>query len=183
MTRRFSPLALAVALALAAVGASASAAGQVKAPPTRHTFALGASDFLLDGKPLQIIGCEMHPSRIPAEYWVHRIRMAKAMGCNTISVYIFWNAHEREEAVFDFRTGNNDIARFIRSVQDEGLWAIVRPGPYVCAEWDFGGLPPYLLKDPLLRVRSLYPTYMKAAERYLARLAAEIRPLLVTRGG
>lgn len=183
MTPRCSSLALAVALALTAVGASASAAGQAKATPTRHTFALGASEFLLDGAPLQIIGCEMHPSRIPAEYWVHRIRMAKAMGCNTISVYIFWNAHEREEGVFEFRAGNRDIARFIRSVQDEGLWAIVRPGPYVCAEWDFGGLPPYLLKDPLLRVRSLYPTYMNAAERYLARLAAEIRPLLVTRGG
>jgi hypothetical protein len=125
----------------------------------------------------------MHPARIPAEYWPHRIRMARAMGCNTIAAYIFWNYHEPEEGTFDFTTGNHDLARFLKIAQDEKLWVILRPGPYVCAEWDFGGLPPYLLKDPELRVRSLYPRYMQAAERYMARLAEVVRPLLVTNGG
>jgi beta-galactosidase len=149
----------------------------------RHLFSLGASDFLLDGAPLEVISCEMHPARIPAEYWQHRIRMAKAMGCNTIAAYIFWNYHEPVEGQFDFATGNHDIARFVRTVQEEGLWVILRPGPYVCAEWDFGGIPPYLLRDPELKVRCLYPRYMQAAERYIERLAHVVRPLLVASGG
>jgi hypothetical protein len=165
-------------------GPSAQAAKPpVRRPAASHTFALGPTDFLLDGAPLQMLSCEMHPARIPAEYWQHRIRMAKAMGCNTIAAYIFWNYHEPEEGKFDFTTGNHDLARFLKITQEEKLWVILRPGPYVCAEWDFGGLPPYLLKDPELRVRSLYPRYMQAAERYMARLAEVVRPLLVTNGG
>jgi len=109
--------------------------------------------------------------------------MAKAMGCNAIAAYLFWNYHEVSEGKFDFTTGNRDVAKFVRTVQAEGMWMLLRPGPYVCAEWDFGGLPPYLLKDPELRVRSLYPRYMQAAERYMAALATVIKPLLVTRGG
>ena len=104
---------------------------------------------------MQIISCEMHPARIPAEYWAHRIRMAKAMGCNAIAAYIFWNYHEREEGVFDFTTGNRDLATFLRLAQKEDMWVLLRPGPYVCAEWDFGGIPSYLLSDPELKVRSL----------------------------
>ena len=110
-------------------------------PIAKHTFALGSTDFLLDGPPFQIIACELHPARIPAEYWRHRIRMAKAMGLNTIALYVFWNYQETAEGHFDFRTGNRDIARFVRLAQDEGMWVLLRPGPYVCAEWDFGGLP------------------------------------------
>lgn len=148
-----------------------------------HTFSLSPTDFLLDGKPLQMISCEMHPARIPVEYWPHRIQMAKAMGCNTVAAYIFWNYHETVEGTFDFTTTNHDLAKFFALVKDAGMWALLRPGPYVCAEWDFGGIPPYLLKDPELRVRSMYPRYMKAAERYMAALAVEIKPALVTRGG
>lgn len=151
--------------------------------PLRHTFKLGAADFLLDGAPFRIISCEMHPVRIPAEYWPHRIRMAKAMGCNTIAAYVFWNAHEEAEGRFDFATGNRDIAGFLKLAQAEGLWVLLRPGPYVCAEWDFGGLPPYFLKDPELRVRGLYPGYMNAVERYLAQLARVIRPAMIGEGG
>lgn len=153
------------------------------AVPAQHTFALGGDNFLYDGKPVQLISCEMHPARIPVEYWPHRIQMAKAMGCNTIAAYIFWNYHESTEGRFDFTTGNHDIAKFFKLVQAEGLHAIVRPGPYVCAEWDFGGIPPYLLKDPELRVRSMYPRYMQAAERYMAAFAKVIRPALITNGG
>ncbi len=148
-----------------------------------HTFTLGTDDFLLDGKPYQIIACEMHPARIPVEYWQHRIQMAKAMGCNTVAAYIFWNYHETIEGRFDFTTTNHDLAKFFQLVKTEGMLALLRPGPYVCAEWDFGGIPPYLLKDPELRVRGMYPRYMKAAERYMAQLAKVLTPALVTRGG
>ena len=119
-------------------------------PPQRHAFTLGGGDFLLDGRPFQIISGEMHPARIPVEYWRHRIRLAKAMGLNTIAMYVFWNYHETREGVFDFTSGNRDIAQFVHLAQEEGLWVLLRPG-YVCAEWDFGGIPPYLLADPELK--------------------------------
>src|SRR5258706_8220028 len=150
---------------------------------TKHSFSLGKNDFLLDGKPFQIISGEMHPARIPREYWRHRIRMAKAMGCNTIAVYIFWNYHETKPAVFDFKTENRDIAAFVRICQQEGLWVLFRPGPYVCAEWDFGGLPTYLLKTPDIKIRCMDKRYMKAVEGYIGHIAAEIKSLQCTNGG
>ena len=150
---------------------------------TKHTFAFGADEFLLDGRPFQIISGEVHPARIPEEYWRHRIQMAKAMGCNTISAYLFWNHHESREGIYDFRTGNRDISRFIATAAEEGMWVIIRPGPYVCAEWEFGGLPPYLLRHPEIKVRCMDPLYMKAVERYISRLADELRPYLITNGG
>ena len=152
------------------------------AEPVR-TFTLGKDDFLLDGKPYQFISCEMHPARIPVEYWQQRIQMAKAMGCNTVAAYIFWNYHETSEGRFDFATANRDLAKFFQLVKQEGMLAILRPGPYVCAEWDFGGIPPYLLKDPELRVRGLYPRYMQAAERYMAQLAKVLSSAFITHGG
>lgn len=94
-----------------------------------HRFTLGKQDFLLDGKPLQLISGEMHPARIPREYWRHRIRMAKAMGCNSIAAYIFWNYHETKPGVFDFKTGNHDIAEFVRICQQEGMWVLSAPDP------------------------------------------------------
>lgn len=149
----------------------------------KHTFSLGKEDFLLDGKPFQIMGGEMHPERIPSPYWRHRIQMAKAMGLNTIALYVFWNAHEQKEGRFDFKTGNLDTAAFVRICQEEGMWVLFRPGPYCCGEWDFGGIPPYLLKHRDLRIRCMDPRYIKSAGRYLARLAKEIKPLQVTQGG
>jgi beta-galactosidase len=153
------------------------------AQPAKHSFAFGGDEFLLDGKPFQIIGGEMHPGRIPAEYWRHRIQMAKAMGCNTVSAYLFWNHHEAREGIYDFHTGNRNISAFIATAAEEGMWVIIRPGPYVCAEWEFGGLPPYLLRYPELKIRCLDPVYMKAVERYISRLADELRPHLITNGG
>ena len=155
----------------------------VNAQKPKHTFKLGTSEFLLDGQPFQIISGEIHPARIPAEYWRQRIKMAKAMGCNTISAYIFWNYHESEEGVYDFSTWNHNIREFIKIVQEEEMWLILRPGPYVCAEWELGGIPPYLLRIPDIKLRCLDPRYMAAAERYIARLAEEIKPYLITKGG
>ena len=151
--------------------------------PAKHTFLLSATDFILDGQPFQIISGEMHPARIPAEYWRHRVQMAKAMGCNTIAAYIFWNYHESEEGIYDFTTGNHNLREFFKIVQEEGMWLIVRPGPYVCAEWEFGGIPPYLLRIPDIKVRCMDSRYMAAAERYISKLAEEIKPFMITRGG
>ncbi|MEP7236323.1 MAG: beta-galactosidase family protein [Ferruginibacter sp.] len=150
---------------------------------TKHSFTLSKTDFLLDGKPFQIISGEMHPARIPAAYWRHRIKMAKAMGCNTIAAYIFWNYHEQKEGVFDFTTENRNIAEFIKICQQEGMWVLLRPGPYVCAEWDFGGLPPYLLKYPDIKVRCMDARYMAATERYISELAKQVTDLQCVNGG
>jgi len=148
-----------------------------------HTFNLSKTDFLLDGKPFQIISGEMHPARIPVEYWRHRIQMAKAMGCNTIAAYVFWNYHESEPGKFDFQTENRNIAQFIHIAQEEGMWLILRPGPYVCAEWDFGGIPSYLLKIPDIKVRCMDPRYIESMDRYIKELANQVKDLQVTKGG
>lgn len=150
---------------------------------SRHSFVLAKKDFLLDGKPYQIISGEIHPARIPKEYWKHRIQMAKAMGCNTIAAYVFWNYHEQEEGKFDFTSENRDIAEFVKLVQAEGMWVLLRPGPYVCAEWEFGGLPPYLLRIPDIKVRCMDPRYMAAAERYIKALSEQVKALQITNGG
>jgi beta-galactosidase len=149
----------------------------------KHQFSLGKEYFLLDNKPFQIISGEMHPARIPHEYWRHRIQMAKAMGCNTIAVYVFWNYHETKEGGFDFKTGNKNIAEFIRICKQEGMWVLLRPGPYVCAEWDFGGLLVSLLKIPDIRIRCMDSRYMSAVTRYIRALSKEVAPLQCSNGG
>lgn len=153
------------------------------AQTVQHTFSFKQTEFLLDGKPFQMISGEIHPARVPAEYWRHRIQMTKAMGCNTISAYIFWNYHEIAEGVYDFNTWNRDLASFIKIVKEEGMWLILRPGPYVCAEWDFGGIPVYLLKYPDIKLRCMDKIYMKAVENYLDQLATVIKPYQITNGG
>src|SRR5580693_8311353 len=158
-------------------------AGQSPVKGQKHLFALGKHAFLLDGKPFQIISGEMHPARIPKAYWRHRIQMAKAMGCNTIAVYVFWNYLESAPGNFDLHTGNRDIAGFIRICMAEGMWVLLRPGPYVCGEWDFGGLPPYLLKIPDIKIRCMDDRYMAAVKRYITRLSKEILPLQCFLGG
>lgn len=155
----------------------------LSAQKAKHSFTFNADDFLLDGKPFQMISGEIHPARVPKEYWRHRIQMAKAMGCNTIAAYIFWNYHESTPGKFDFKTENRDIAQFVKIAQEEGMWVLFRPGPYVCAEWDFGGLPSYLLKIPDIKVRCMDARYMQAVERYINEMAKLIKPLLVTNGG
>jgi beta-galactosidase len=170
-------LVLLASLVMLASGPNASG----KSSP--HTFALGTNDFLLDGKPFQIRSGEIHPGRIPKEYWRQRIQMAKAMGLNTIAAYIFWNYHEVQEGRFDFKSDNRDLPEFFRIVQEEGMWVFLRPGPYCCAEYDFGGIPPYLLRSPDLKVRCLDPRYRAAAEQYCRALGKVIRPWQITQGG
>lgn len=152
------------------------------AQKAKHTFELGDSTFLLDGKPFVMISGELHYPRIPKEAWRHRMRMAKAMGLNTIGTYVFWNLHEPENGKYDF-SGNNDIAEFVKIAQEEGLWVVLRPSPYVCAEWEFGGYPYWLQNEKGLIVRSLEPKFIGAYENYLKEVAKQLVPLQVNHGG
>jgi beta-galactosidase len=124
----------------------------------------------------------MHYARIPREYWRDRLKKARAMGLNTVSTYVFWNVHEPKPGVYDF-SEQLDVAAFIRMVQEEGLYVILRPGPYSCAEWDLGGFPAWLLADPDIVLRSTDEKFMRPAERWLERLGQELAPLQITRGG
>jgi beta-galactosidase len=148
----------------------------------KHTFALGDSVFLLDGKPFQMISGEMHYPRVPREAWRARMKMAKAMGLNTIGTYVFWNLHEPQKGKFDF-SGNNDIAEFVKIAEEEGLWVILRPSPYVCAEWEFGGYPYWLQNEKGLVVRSKEVQYLKEYESYIKEVGKRLAPLQVNHGG
>ena len=163
-----------VALMLASAIAASS-----QAP---HTFTVGNGQFLLDGHPYQILSGEMHYPRVPRAYWRDRFRKARAMGLNTITTYVFWNIHEPRPGVYDF-SGQNDVAEYIREAQQEGLNVILRPGPYVCAEWELGGYPSWLLKDRSLVLRSSDPKYIAAMNEWFTRLAREVSPLLIQNGG
>ncbi|WP_211256103.1 glycoside hydrolase family 35 protein [Edaphobacter aggregans] len=154
----------------------------LKAQASAHTFAAADGKFTLNGKPFQVISGEMHYPRIPRAYWRDRFRMAKAMGLNTITTYVFWNLHETRPGVYDF-SGNNDVAEFIREAQQEGLYVILRPGPYVCAEWEWGGYPAWLLRDHDIAVRTTDAKFMQAAALWLARLGRELAPLQIGNGG
>ena len=147
-----------------------------------HIFKIGHDEFLLDGKPFQIISGEMHFARIPRECWRDRLHMAKAMGLNTVATYIFWNYHETEKGKYNFKD-NADVAEFCRLAQQEGLWVIIRPSPYACAEWEFGGYPWWLLREKGLKVRSQDPRFMDMSTKYFAALGKQLVPLQVTHGG
>jgi beta-galactosidase len=149
-----------------------------------HVFRTQGDHFTLDGKPFQVISGELHYARIPREYWHARLKMARAMGLNTIATYVFWNIHEPTPGHFDF-SGNNDLAAFIKAAQEEGLYVLLRAGPYSCAEWEFGGFPAWLLKDPRMAqaLRSNDPAFMLPAEHWITRLAQETTPLLLAHGG
>ena len=147
-----------------------------------HSFTVANGQFQLDGHAYQILSGEMHYPRVPRAYWRDRFRKARAMGLNTITTYVFWNLHEPRPGVYDF-SGQNDIAEYIREAQQEGLKVILRPGPYVCAEWELGGFPSWLLKDRSLVLRSTDPKYLAAMSKWFARLAREVSPLLLENGG
>ncbi|MDD8026780.1 MAG: beta-galactosidase [Acidobacteriota bacterium] len=151
-------------------------------PRNIHLFGFRGSEFVLDAKPFQMMAGEMHFQRIPREYWKDRLLKARAMGLNTVCTYVFWNLIEPEPGRWDF-SGRNDLAAFIRTAAEAGLWVVVRPGPYACAEWDFGGLPIWLLRTPDIKVRCRDPRYMAACGRYIAKLAGVLRPLQVHKGG
>ena len=150
--------------------------------PARHTFVIGTNDFLLDGQRFQIRCGEIHAARVPREYWRHRLQMARAMGLNTVCAYLFWNQIEPRPGEFDW-SGQADVAEFCRIAQSEGLWVILRPGPYACAEWEMGGFPWWLLKNDDIKLRTRDPRYLDAAKKYLKQVGRVLGPLQITRGG
>lgn len=160
-------------------GSSATAAPAAPKPPV---FEIGRKDFLLDGHRLQIRCGEIHFARVPRDYWRHRLQMCKAMGLNTVCAYLFWNYHEWKEGVYDW-SGNRDAAEFCRIAQEEGLWVMLRPGPYSCAEWEMGGFPWWLLKNEEVKLRTRDEFYIKHAQRWLKEVGRVLGPLQVTHGG
>ena len=145
-------------------------------------FTVGDKTFLLNGQPFVVKAAEVHYPRIPRPYWEHRIKMCKALGMNTLCLYVFWNIHEQREGVFDF-TGNNDVAAFCRLAQKNGMYVIVRPGPYVCAEWEMGGLPWWLLKKKDIRLRERDPYFMERVKIFEEKVGEQLRPLTIQNGG
>jgi beta-galactosidase len=124
----------------------------------------------------------MHYPRIPREYWRDRLKKARSLGLNAICTYVFWNLHEPKPGQFDF-SGNLDLAEYVRTAHSEGLLVLLRPGPYICSEWEFGGFPAWLLASQDMKVRSADPKFLAAAERYMKRVGREVAGLQSTRGG
>ena len=152
------------------------------AQKTKGTFEAGNGTFLLNGNPFVVKAAEIHYPRIPKPYWEHRIKMCKALGMNTVCIYIFWNIHEQREGQFDF-TGNNDVAEFCRLAQKNGMYVIVRPGPYVCAEWEMGGLPWWLLKKKDIRLREQDPYFMERVKIFEQKVGEQLASLTIQNGG
>ena len=148
----------------------------------KGTFEAGKGTFLLNGKPFIVKAAEVHYPRIPRPYWEHRIQMCKALGMNAVCIYIFWNIHEQQEGQFDF-TGNSDVAEFCRLAQKNGLYVIVRPGPYVCAEWEMGGLPWWLLKKKDIKLRERDPYFMERVKIFEQKVGEQLKPLTIQNGG
>ena len=146
------------------------------------SFTMGDKTFLLNGEPFVVKAAEVHYPRIPRPYWEHRIQMCKALGMNAVCIYIFWNIHEQREGQFDF-TGNNDVAEFCRLAQKNGLYVIVRPGPYVCAEWEMGGLPWWLLKKKDIKLRERDPYFMERVKIFEEKVGEQLKPLTIQNGG
>lgn len=152
------------------------------AQSSEQRFEVGENTFLLNGKPFVVKAAEVHYPRIPREYWEHRIQMCKSLGMNTLCLYVFWNLHEQRPDEFDF-SGNKDIAAFCRLAQKHGMYVIVRPGPYVCAEWEMGGLPWWLLKKKDVKLRTMDPYYMERVEKFMSQVGRQLAGLQINRGG
>ncbi|KAK6951370.1 hypothetical protein Daesc_007904 [Daldinia eschscholtzii] len=146
-------------------------------------FTYDRRSFFLHGEPYVIIGGQMDPQRILPAYWRDRLMKARAMGLNTIFSYVYWNLLEPKQGQWVNDAGSNDIAKFFRIAQEEGLNVVLRPGPYICGEREWGGFPAWLSRVPGMRVRSSNEPFLLAAESYLKRLASDLHDLQVTRGG
>jgi len=148
----------------------------------RSGFEVGKGTFLLNGKPFIIKAAELHYPRIPKPYWEQRIKLCKALGMNTICLYVFWNLHEPRPGEFDF-TGQNDLAAFCRLCQQNDMYVILRPGPYVCAEWEMGGLPWWLLKKKDIRLREADPYFIERVNIFEQEVARQVGGLTIQNGG
>ncbi len=174
------PLILALSLLMA--GMTAGAVPAQTATDTKGTFEAGKGSFMLNGEPFVVKAAELHYPRIPRQYWDQRIKLCKALGMNTVCLYVFWNAHEPKPDTFDF-TGQNDLAEFVRLCQENGMYVILRPGPYVCAEWEMGGLPWWLLKKKDIQLREADPYFMERVDKFQKAVADQVGGLTIADGG
>ncbi|WBL25219.1 beta-galactosidase [Zunongwangia sp. HGR-M22] len=149
----------------------------------KEVFKIEDGNFQYKGEPIHIYSGEMHYSRIPKPYWRHRMKMVKAMGLNAITTYVFWNYHNTAPGEWDWKSGNKNLQEYIKMAEEEGLFVIVRPGPYVCAEWEFGGYPWWLQKNPELKIRQNNQAFLDSCRTYINELATQIKPLQVNKGG
>ncbi len=175
------PLLVAACLALTCA-ASAAPTKQPTPDGQPHQLALHDQQFFVDGAPLQIVAGEMHFGRVLPEDWETRVKQAKAMGLNTLSFYLFWNMCEPRDGEFTF-TGETDVRRMLKLCQDNGLWVILRPGPYCCAEVEYGGIPWWTAKHPDVKVRSTDAQWLAWCRRYLAQVQKQVADLTVEKGG
>lgn len=148
-----------------------------------HTFTIENGNFLYDGRPIEIHSGEMHYARVPAPYWHHRLKMMKSMGLNAVATYVFWNYQETSPGVWDWNTGNHNLRAFIKAASEEGLMVILRPGPYCCAEWEYGGYPWWLQKVKGLEIRRYNEPFLDSCRVYIRQLVSQVRDLQVTHGG
>lgn len=139
-------------------------------------------NFYLDGKPFKIISGSIHYFRTVPQYWQDRLEKLLAMGCNTVETYIPWNMHEPKKGQFVFN-GMLDVVGFVKLAQKLGLYVILRPSPYICAEWEFGGLPAWLLAEDGMRLRVNYEPFVKHIREYYGVLMPMLKPLLIDNGG
>lgn len=153
------------------------------APAGQHTFAIADGQFLYDGKPTAIYSGEMHYERVPAPYWRHRLKMMKAMGLNAVATYVFWNFHEVAPGKWDWTTDEHNLRKFVQIAQEEDMLVILRPGPYCCAEWEYGGYPWWLQQQEGLVVRCYNQPFLDACRTYVNQLADQVRDLQITHGG
>ena len=179
---KFAGFLAALVLTVFAAAILLAGCAHLQPPAAHYTFTIGTNEFLLDGNRLQIRCGEIHAARVPMEYWRHRLQMAKAMGLNTVCAYLFWNLHEPKPGEYVW-TGQADDAEFCRIAQQEGLWVILRPGPYACAEWEMGGTPWWLLKNDDIKLRTRDPHYIDAVKSYLKEVGRVLAPLQITHGG
>nr|WP_228406438.1 beta-galactosidase family protein [Chryseobacterium sp. AG844] len=148
----------------------------------KGNFEIKDGHFFLNGKSFTVYSGEMHYPRVPSEYWKHRLEMMKAMGLNTVTTYVFWNYHEEAPGKWNF-SGEKDLQKFIKTAQEVGLYVIIRPGPYVCAEWEFGGYPWWLQKNKDLEIRRDNKAFLEECRKYISQLAKQIVPLQINNGG
>ncbi len=149
----------------------------------KHTFEIKGGNFVYDGKPIQIHSGEMHFSRVPAPYWHHRLKMMKAMGLNAVATYVFWNFHETAPGQWDWSTDNHNLRGFLKAAADEGMMVILRPGPYACGEWEFGGYPWWLQKVKGMQIRVNNKPFLDSCRVYINQLAKQVSDYQITKGG
>ena len=178
MNRNLLRCSLFVAVLALMLGAASSASAKAK-----HTFKIEGGNFVYDGQPIQIHSGEMHYARVPAAYWQHRLRMMKALGLNAVATYVFWNYHETAPGQWDWTTGSHNLRGFLKAAQDEGMMVILRPGPYACGEWEYGGYPWWLSTAPGMKIRTDNKAFLDSCRTYIGQLAAQVRDFQVTKGG